>query len=131
MAIRLGDEAPNFSAESTAGQIDFHDYLGDGWGVLFSHPKELRLTSEFDAEALSGVTDVIKDLPADPSAKDASERLRQYCGEKQLRFAAFMKFLRLVFTGLNQGPPVGEMINIFGRENALARIKHGIKVAKA
>jgi alkyl hydroperoxide reductase subunit AhpC len=40
MAIRLGDEAPNFTAESTEGTLDFHDYLGDSWGVLFSHPKD-------------------------------------------------------------------------------------------
>jgi alkyl hydroperoxide reductase subunit AhpC len=40
MALRLGDEAPNFQAETTAGPIDFYDYLGDGWGVLFSHPKD-------------------------------------------------------------------------------------------
>ncbi len=40
MAIRLGDEAPNFTAETTEGPIDFYDYLGDGWGVLFSHPKD-------------------------------------------------------------------------------------------
>jgi len=40
MAIRLGDEAPNFTAESTDGTINFYDYLGDSWGVLFSHPKD-------------------------------------------------------------------------------------------
>jgi alkyl hydroperoxide reductase subunit AhpC len=40
MTIRLGDEAPNFTAETTQGTIDFHEYLGDGWGVLFSHPKD-------------------------------------------------------------------------------------------
>ena len=40
MAIRLGDQAPDFSAESTAGTIHFHEYLGDSWGVLFSHPKD-------------------------------------------------------------------------------------------
>ena len=40
MALRLGDEAPNFQAETTDGPIDFYDYLGDGWGVLFSHPKD-------------------------------------------------------------------------------------------
>jgi thioredoxin-dependent peroxiredoxin len=40
MAIQLGDEAPNFTAETTEGEIDFYDYLGDGWGVLFSHPKD-------------------------------------------------------------------------------------------
>ena len=40
MAIRLGDTAPDFTAESTEGTINFYDYLGDGWGVLFSHPKD-------------------------------------------------------------------------------------------
>jgi alkyl hydroperoxide reductase subunit AhpC len=40
MALRLGDEAPNFTAETTEGTINFYDYLGDGWGVLFSHPKD-------------------------------------------------------------------------------------------
>ena len=40
MAVRLGDEAPDFSAESTQGTIDFHDWKGDSWAVLFSHPKD-------------------------------------------------------------------------------------------
>jgi thioredoxin-dependent peroxiredoxin len=40
MALRLGDEAPNFTAETTEGTINFYDYLGDSWGVLFSHPKD-------------------------------------------------------------------------------------------
>jgi alkyl hydroperoxide reductase subunit AhpC len=40
MAIRLGDEAPNFTAETTEGKINFHDWIGDSWAVLFSHPKD-------------------------------------------------------------------------------------------
>jgi thioredoxin-dependent peroxiredoxin len=40
MALRLGDEAPNFTAETTEGPINFHQWLGDGWGILFSHPKD-------------------------------------------------------------------------------------------
>ena len=40
MAIRLGDIAPDFTAESTQGTIKFHEWLGDSWGVLFSHPKD-------------------------------------------------------------------------------------------
>jgi alkyl hydroperoxide reductase subunit AhpC len=39
MALRLGDTAPDFEAETTEGHISFHDWLGDSWGVLFSHPK--------------------------------------------------------------------------------------------
>ena len=60
MAIRLGDTAPDFTADTTEGTIEFHKYLGDGWGVLFSHPKDYtpvcttelgrvaNLKSEFD-----------------------------------------------------------------------------------
>src|SRR5262245_56364238 len=40
MAIALGQEAPNFTADTTEGKLDFHEYLGDSWGVLFSHPKD-------------------------------------------------------------------------------------------
>ncbi len=40
MSIRLGDTAPDFTAETTKGEINFHDWLGDSWGVLFSHPKD-------------------------------------------------------------------------------------------
>ncbi|MEM9100822.1 MAG: peroxiredoxin [Pseudomonadota bacterium] len=40
MTLRLGDIAPDFSQDSTEGTINFHEYLGDGWGVLFSHPKD-------------------------------------------------------------------------------------------
>ena len=40
MSLRIGDEAPNFTAETTAGTIDFHDWIGDGWAILFSHPKD-------------------------------------------------------------------------------------------
>ena len=38
--VRLGETAPDFTAESTEGTINFHEYLGDSWGVLFSHPKD-------------------------------------------------------------------------------------------
>jgi len=60
MTIRLGDVAPDFTADSTEGKIEFHKYLGNGWGVLFSHPKDFtpvcttelgrvaKLKSEFD-----------------------------------------------------------------------------------
>lgn len=40
MSLRINDQAPNFTAATTQGTIDFHEWLGDGWAVLFSHPKD-------------------------------------------------------------------------------------------
>jgi alkyl hydroperoxide reductase subunit AhpC len=54
MALRLGDVAPNFKAQTTAGEIDFYDYLGNGWGILFSHPADYTpvCTTELGKTAL-------------------------------------------------------------------------------
>lgn len=51
--IRLGDEAPNFTAQTSEGEINFHEWLGDSWGVLFSHPADYTpvCTTELGAAA--------------------------------------------------------------------------------
>src|SRR5947199_5284503 len=42
MSLRINSEAPNFTAQTTQGTIDFHQWIGDGWAILFSHPKDFR-----------------------------------------------------------------------------------------
>ncbi|MGN6165169.1 MAG: peroxiredoxin [Flavisolibacter sp.] len=54
MSLRLGDKAPNFKAKTTEGEIDFYEFLGDSWGVLFSHPADFTpvCTTELGRTAL-------------------------------------------------------------------------------
>ena len=78
MALQLGDTAPDFEAETTEGRISFHEWLGDSWGVLFSHPRDFtpvcttelgymaKIKPEFDSRGVK-----IIGLSADPMENHA------------------------------------------------------------
>lgn len=55
MALRINDEAPNFTAETTEGTISFHDWIGDGWAILFSHPKDFTPVCTTELGYLAGL----------------------------------------------------------------------------
>src|ERR687885_70246 len=89
MALQIGSTAPDFEADSTQGRISFHEWLGDSWGVLFSHPKDFtpvcttelgymaRIKPEFDKRGVK-----IIGLSADPLDNHAkwSEDIRETQG---------------------------------------------------
>jgi len=60
MGLRLGDEAPNFTAETTEGTVNFHEWLGDGWGILFSHPKDFTPVCTTELGAMAKITEDFK-----------------------------------------------------------------------
>ncbi len=55
MALRINDEAPNFTSDTTQGTITFHDWIGDGWAVLFSHPKDFTPVCTTELGAMAGL----------------------------------------------------------------------------
>ena len=121
MSLRIGDIAPDFQAETTAGPISFHQWLGDSWGVLFSHPKDFtpvcttelgymaKLKPEFDRRGVKVIGLSIDPVDAHARwAKDIQETqgyAPEYpmIGDPELKVAKAWGMLPAELAGTSQG----------------------------
>ena len=121
MSLRINDEAPNFTAETTQGTINFHEWIGNGWAVLFSHPKDFtpvcttelgymaRLKPEFDkrntkivglsVDPVSDHTSWAKDIEETQGAKVTYPMI----GDTDLKVAKLYNMLPAEEAGTSEG----------------------------
>jgi alkyl hydroperoxide reductase subunit AhpC len=130
MALRLGDTAPNFTAETTEGPIDFHEWLGDSWGILFSHPKDFTpvcttelgyvasIKPDFDKRNVKVIG-----LSVDPvenhsrwanDIKDATGHAPNYpmIGDTDLKVATLYDMLPASTTGTSEGRTAADNMTV-------------------
>ena len=62
MALRIGDTALNFDADATQGRVNFHNWVGDGWAILLSHPKDLAPVCTTELGYMAGLKSNVDEL---------------------------------------------------------------------
>ena len=86
MSLRINDEAPNFTAETTQGTINFHDWIGNGWAVLFSHPKDFTPVCTTELGYMAGLKPRVRQAQLqDPRAQRRSGRPTTRAGRRTSR----------------------------------------------
>ena len=121
MALRIGDTAPDFEAETTAGTIRFHDWVGSSWAVLFSHPKDFtpvcttelgymaRLKPEFDKRNVKVIGLSVDPVDAHSRWADDIKETQGYApnypmiGDPELKVAKAWGMLPAELVGTSQG----------------------------
>ncbi|HKP37318.1 MAG TPA: peroxiredoxin [Pyrinomonadaceae bacterium] len=130
MALRLGDTAPDFTAETTEGTINFHEWLGDSWGILFSHPKDFTPVCTTELGYVAGMKPEfdhrnvkVIGLSVDPvenhsrwstDIQDATGHAPNYpmIGDTDLKVAKLYDMLPATTTGTSEGRTAADNMTV-------------------
>lgn len=111
MSLRINDQAPNFTAMTTQGEIDFHDWIGDSWAVLFSHPKDFTPVCTTELGYVAGLEDEFakRNTKAIGLSIDPVDNHAEWAKDIEETQGHPVKFPMIADTDLN----VGKLYNMF------------------